>query len=103
MSNRYLQKKVALIPDDSMLVWENSIELEYYLLESEENDLDEMVCSKVYGVEIVKRTNRAEVEAEIVKNLSNSLENAKNLLCKLANNTVTPVGLPFVLDDIIGV
>jgi len=102
MISRCLEKKVELIPDEELVEMKNSIELEYYLVESEISDLDELKGEKVYGIEIVKKAIDMPVERQVVRNLSCCRESARSMLDKLAYNTVTPVELPFILDDIIG-
>lgn len=103
MIEKYLEKKVELGFVETLKGCKNPIELEYYLLESNINDIDELKGKKVYGVEIIKKVNDIRVENNSVQNLFCCKESTKYILNKLANNTVTPVGLPFILDDIIGI
>jgi len=76
------------------------IQLEYYLIESDYSQSYGCAGDKVYGIEIVKKDNEYYAESEIIRNLSNSKEDTKGILSLLARNTVTPVGLPSVLDDL---
>lgn len=101
MTSKCLEKKIEILPLENAV--EFPIELEYYLLESEMVDYEEMGGAKVYGLEIVKRVNETLVEEEIVENFSCCKENVKEILNKLARNAVTPMGLPFILDDMLGV
>ena len=101
MISRYFQKKIELDSIDNELRFKSPIELEYYLLESEINDCQELFGKKAYGVEIVKKINDQHFETESVRNLSCSKKSAQTILDKLAINGVTPVGLLFVIDDIL--
>ncbi|MCX7920688.1 MAG: DUF6514 family protein [Clostridia bacterium] len=102
MLNKYLEKKIELLPNENMIGFKNPIELEYYLLESDNSDIDELSGKRVYGIEIVKKVNAMKVEEELVRNFSCCKEDTRQVLDKLANNTVTPVALSFVIDDILG-
>lgn len=101
MINRYLQKKVELESVDNVIGFKGAIELEYYLIESEIKDHDELSGKKAFGVEIVRKIEN-EVETKTINNLYCCKESTINLLNTLAKNTVTPIGLPFIIDDIIG-
>lgn len=103
MVSKYFEKKVELLPDKNCNEPEKPFRLEYYLLESEGSDLEELKGEKVFGIEIVKITDETEVETRTVRNLSCSRKLAMDILKKLVYNTVTPVGMPFVIDDIIGI
>ncbi len=103
MVSKYLEKRVELLPDSSLNEFEKPFILEYFLLESEENDYEELKGEKVYGIEIIKFISDTEVERSTVTNLSYNKEFAGNILNKLVYNTVTPVSVPFILDDIIGI
>ncbi len=101
--SKYLEKRIELLPDEKSKNLEKSIELEYYLLESDNSDTEESYSETVYGIEIVKLIEDKKVESGIVRNLSNCKKSTEFILNKLADNTVTPVGMPFILDDMIGV
>lgn len=103
MISRQLTKKVEIQPDENMSNSNNVIELEYYLLESEISDCEELDGKRIYGIEIVKKVSASAVEKETVTNLCCCKDNAESILNKLADNSVTPVGMPFVLDDMLGV
>jgi len=102
MISKFLEKKVEITLNDDLEQLKNPINLEYYLLESDEHDMEEVNVEKVFGVEIVKKVNGCSDEIETVKNLSCCRENARDILEKLARNTVTPVGLPYILDELLG-
>lgn len=99
---KYLEKKVELLPTDNSAELETNIKLEYYLVESDMGTIEDTPSDKVYGIEIIKKTEEEKLECEMVKNYSCSIDNVKLVLEKLASNTVTPMGLPFVLDDLLG-
>lgn len=103
MINRYLEKKIALTPEENLMDINKPFELEYYLLESETKEIEGMSIQKVYGIEVVKREDNMDVERKVIRDFSCCRENTKKILDKLAVNTVTPVGLPFILDDMIGI
>lgn len=100
--SKILEKKVKLTPDDKGVEFEKPIELEYYLIESKSDDCDELKGKKVYGFEIVKRILNKESERKLIKNFSCCKKSTKDVLDKLINNTVTPVTLDFIIDDILG-
>jgi len=103
MVSKFLERKVELLPNDGTISFKSPVELEYYLLESIASDFEELNGKKVYGIEIIKKVDNMLVEEKYVKNFSCCKENTKAVLNKLANNTVTPAGLPFILDDMIGI
>lgn len=102
MINRQLERIVKLLPDENLNGIREKIELEYYLLESEVRDLEELSGKIAYGIEIIKNPTNGMIEKETVKNLFCCKESVKQLLEKFANNAVTPIGLFYVLDDIVG-
>ncbi len=102
MINKYLERKVEMLPEETTGT-ASDFELEYYLLESEVNELAELAGKTVYGIEIVKRNGNGSLESELIRNFSCCMENTRDLLTKLAEHTVTPVGLHFILDDMMGV
>lgn len=97
-----LEKRIELIPDEKLDEFKSPIELEYYLVESDTEDLEELSNEKVYGIEIVKKIDNTKLENKLVRNFSCCKESTRNVLNKLVNNTVTPLELMFILDDIIG-
>lgn len=101
MISRKLERTVKLIPDENPNDIQEKIELEYYLLESEIHDLEELNGKTAYGIEIVKNLSGI-IEKEKVKNLFCCKERVLQLLDNFANNTVTPVSLFYVLEDLIG-
>lgn len=102
MMNKLLEKKVELLPEEDVAGNKSPIKLEYYLLESDLDDMDELSGKKVFGGEIIKKVDGMNDEMKFVRNLSCCIENTKAVIGKLAENTVTPVTLPFILDDLLG-
>lgn len=107
MMSKILEERVEL--DPSVDVYSELVKpifLEYYLVESDAHGSEYgLMSSKVYGIEIVKKesdSSNARIESELVRNVSCCRESARMILNKLAINSVTPVGLPFILDDLLG-
>ena len=99
MLSKYLESRVEVDLDNGTMA-NNKLQLEYYLIESEYGQSCDFCGDKVYGIEIVKKDSDYYAESEFVRNLSNSKESTKGILSILAKNTVTPVELQFVLDDL---
>ncbi|MCX8130220.1 MAG: DUF6514 family protein [Clostridia bacterium] len=102
MVNRLIEKRIELIPDEHIIGFKSPMKLEYYLIESKLDDMDELSGKKVYGIEIIKKVDGMKDEVKAVKNLSCNIEKTKDLFEKMVKNFVTPIGLPFILDDMIG-
>lgn len=102
MINRFLEKEVELSLNDTLVGYNSPIRLEYYFLESEITDMDELSGLRTYGVEIVKKVDGFDNEIKTIKNLSCCKECVKNILGKLVEHTVTPVSLRYILDDMLG-
>jgi len=100
---RSLERIVQLIPDENTKELKNPMQLEYYLVESESTEDLKDYTDKVFGIEIIKKVGNIEIERELIKNYSHSRQITINMLKVLADNTVTPVSLPYILDDIIGI
>jgi len=98
--SKYLQSKVEVELNEGNS-GNGKMQLEYYLIESDYSQGYDCAGDKVYGIEIVKKDNEYYAESEIIRNLSNSKEDTKGILSLLARNTVTPIGLPSVIDDLI--
>lgn len=80
----------------------NNMELDYYLLESEYDDTDLQEIQKAYGVEIIKKQIGRPDERKQYKNIFPSRDKAKSLIELLAEQTVTPSTLSYILDDLLG-
>jgi hypothetical protein len=116
MVSKFLEKQVEVILDSSSQRGENSLELEYYLLESDFTGcMDEQMTfsttslgdedrksQKAYGIEITKKHLGILNERKQFVNIFNTREKTKKLLDLLVENTVTPSALPYILDDLLG-
>jgi|LSQX01.2.fsa_nt_gb hypothetical protein len=80
----------------------NKLELEYYLLISETDDYEDAGLQKTYGVEVVKKINDLFLDSKVFQNVFLDRERVKDIIRTLANNAVTPVTLPYILDDLLG-
>ena len=78
------------------------MELQYYLLESEITIEGELRGTKTYGVGIIKKMQQECSEARVVEDFSCSLARTKEILNLLVRNSVTPISLYDVLEDIAG-
>lgn len=103
MTKRKLEKEVEVIADGYQNSSKFPIKLEYYLLESEMDEIGDLRGKKIFGIEVVKKMQGLEDEIKSYKDLSCCEESTQYILNKLAINSVTPLGLPYVLDDIIGI
>jgi hypothetical protein len=96
---KYLFKKINMTTADT-IKYRDSVELEYYLIESEIDYISELSGKKVYGIEIIKNLGGGCFEEAAIINYSCSKINANSALNVISKNEVTPVGLPYVLEDI---
>ena len=99
MFTKVLKRKLVLEKGDDFLC-NNPMELEYYLLESSIDYQGELHGEKIYGIGVVKRISDICSEENIVLNFSTSVNETNKLVDKLADNTVTPIGLQPVIDDL---
>lgn len=78
------------------------IQLEYFLLEKEGNDIGNFM--KTYGVEIVKKSNffgkTVCTETDQLDCLTYEKEVAKEIINKLISNSVTPISMSYIINDI---
>lgn len=102
MIKKLLEKKVEISTDENQILFNSPIKLEYYLLESELEQIDELKGIKVFGIEVIKKLHGVEDEIISYKDYSSNVFKTKDLLNILANNSVTPVGVSYVLEDIMG-
>lgn len=95
---RFFEKQVEIECNDCECCKENGIELEYYLTESSSPENDECVF---YGIEIIKKHLGEISERVLFKDVFNSRKKTADLIELLARNTVTPMSLASILDDIL--
>ncbi|MDO5521179.1 MAG: DUF6514 family protein [bacterium] len=69
--------------------------LEYYLTEKESEETKELI----YGISVTKRCEN-QVESDVVDNISYEKQQVLDLLHIISENTVTPICLAEVLDDL---
>ncbi len=100
---KYLESSVSVISEGQDLNNGKSMQLEYYLLESDAGYMDGTGYEKKYGIEIIKKENSGVTEDEFVTDVCNDRLKAKALLERIARNTVTPMELKFILDDMVGI
>jgi hypothetical protein len=76
------------------------MELEYYLLTSETDDCDSDGIIKTYGIEIVKKVQGLPSESAGFENIHPDRDRIKKIIGMLADNTVTPISLQDILEDL---
>ncbi|MGE5612838.1 MAG: DUF6514 family protein [Bacillota bacterium] len=102
MISKFLEKRVEIECGESGYQKENILELEYYLLESVTDAVDDNGVHKTYGVEIKKKQQGVLGESSHFKNVFPSREKTMSLVELLAEQTVTPSTLAYVMDDLLG-
>jgi len=101
MVSKFLEKRVEIEYDGFHHSPKNMLELEYYLLECDYTEIGDRVAQKTYGVEIVKKHQGILNERKQFENIFNNREKTRSLVELLAENTVTPSTLPYILDDLL--
>ncbi len=99
MISKYLERRIELYLSEGIQTG-GKIQVEYYLVESENGEIYGNAGDKVYGIEISKKERDNYTESEIIRNLYSNKDKTQDVLRLLAENTVTPVELSAVLDDI---
>jgi len=102
MSKKYFVREIDITHQLKAGDNEKSTILEYYLIESDSHTVSEPKSNTVYGIGISKKENENYIEKHEVIDFSSDKNNTTNFINKLAVNTVTPIELPFILDDIVG-
>jgi len=104
MVNKQFKKKIELTKEDLQNCSGDAMSFEYYLLECNNTDNDcDFGNITGYGVEIVKIVKDKPVESKSVNNITMCKKTAVEIIDMLAKNVVTPVELPYILDDMVGV
>lgn len=103
MPNKFLEKSIEIGSQEIQETSSNKLELEYYLVESETSYDEASAYTKGYGVEIVKKENGDVKESSMVESIYCKRESMELLIGRLAKNSVTPVSLSYILDDLIGI
>lgn len=73
----------------------DNITIKYYLIQNKFNDLT------TYGIKLEKINNNVVEDIEEVLSFTDDFNFAKNVFEKIVSNTVTPVTLINILDDLI--
>ena len=102
MSCKLLEKHKEAEREISDEIMGNKSELEYFILISETNDLENDTIQQTYGIEIAKKVEGVLSESKAFENVFNDIEKTKEFIRVLAENTVTPVSLLYILDDFLG-
>lgn len=102
MTKMYLEKRLLLEGSEETDL-DFPIELEYYLVESDISAPEVSDGKKVYGIGIIKKTNEECSESSLIADFSCCISRTKEVLGKLVSNSVTPVALNYILEDIVGV
>lgn len=100
--NRLKKNLFGVVDLKPILKREQSVLIEYYLTEKEEEDED-FNSKKPYGIEVVKKQKIDGVtyrEIKRVNDMSGDAENLKKLLSILYRNSVTPITVGDVLEDL---
>ena len=101
MLSRFLEKKVEIEVRETPGKPGNMLELEYYLVESEPENENHVTGDWNYGIEIIKKQGGAKIESMFYRDMFPGREETRKLVGLLAKNTVTPVSLPYIMDDML--
>lgn len=100
MLKKYLERQLLVESYDEVRL-KDPIELEYYLIESEAENITLNDSGRTYGLGIVRRIGDKCFEEKIVRNYSSSPDETRTVLELLAGNSVTPCCMLQVLDDLL--
>lgn len=99
---RYPLESVHVVPESSDT---DGFDLDYYILEKEVRIEERNV--KRFGIEIYKRGKRTNgtpyIEYRKIFDVFATAEEAAEMLRLMARNTVTPISMQYVLEDMLGV
>lgn len=96
---RFLEKKIEVLKQEIPGNAGNDLELEYYLVECSNSEHQD---DKEYGIQIVERAKGNTIESVMFRNVFSCRDSVSDLVKKLADLVVTPVTLPYILDDVLG-
>lgn len=102
MLSRFLEKRIEIEEQEILCNPGNMLELEYYLVESDPVSDNAAVEERGYGIQIVKKESGTTYESIMLKDIHPNRETTEKLVKLLADNTVTPVTLPYIIDDMLG-
>lgn len=93
---------IGVVDLKPMLKCEQAVLIEYYITKAEEDD-EEYNSRKPYGIEVIKKQKIDGVvyrEIKTVNDISGDRKYVENLLKTLYKNTVTPITVGDVLEDL---
>lgn len=102
MVSKFLHKRVEIECSESLCQAGNIMELEYYLTESMLDCIGNNDIEKTYGVEIKKKQQGVLGESIFFGNVYPCKKKTMSLVELLAEQTVTPSTLAYIMDDLLG-
>ncbi|MGI6669393.1 MAG: DUF6514 family protein [Acetivibrionales bacterium] len=102
MVSKFLHRRVEIECSESGYQVENIMELEYYLTESVTDSTGTDDIKKTYGVGIKKKQQGVLGESIYFYNVYPSKKKTMSLVELLAEQTVTPSTLAYIMDDLLG-
>lgn len=102
MLSRFLEKRIEIEGQEIRSNPGNVMELEYYLVESSRDHENDATEEKNYGIQIIKKESGTASESIMLRDINPSREETEKLVLLMADNTVTPVTLPYIIDDLLG-
>ena len=102
MLSRFLEKRIEIGGQEILCNPGNALELEYYLVESDPDRENTAPEERGYGIQIIKKESGVACESVMLRDIHPSRETAEKLVKLMADNTVTPVTLPYIIDDMLG-
>lgn len=100
--NNLKKKMFGVVDLKPKMKCEQSVLVEYYMTEEEEND-ENYDGKRPYGIEVVKKQKIDGViyrEIKSVKGISSDFQKVNDLVALLYRNTVTPITVGDVLEDL---
>ena len=102
MLSRFLEKRIEIEGQEIPRNPGNVMELEYYLVESDQDCDNAATEGKSYGIQIIKKECGMASENIMFRDVHPSREETEKLVMLMAENTVTPLTLPYIIDDLLG-
>lgn len=102
MLSRFLEKRIEIEGQEIPCSSGNVMELEYYLVESDQDFESTATEEKSFGIQIIKKECGVASESIIFRDLHPCRAETEKLVMLMAENTVTPVSLPYIIDDLLG-
>ena len=102
MLSRFQEKRIEIERQEIPGSTGNVMELEYYLVESDQGFENPATEVKSYGIQIIKKQYGMASESIMFRDVHPSREANEKLIMLMACNTVTPATLPYIIDDLFG-